>query len=239
MLLIILSWIYISFIFFSLGLCVQAMVQRIIHKNNQPVLKAPSVVIVLLQGMVATAVFASLLSFIMPLSAWANLLMLSMSIACMAIFKKERAAVVARCRSDCRFTTRLLRIIFLFFVVVVAYLASQVSSHYDDGLYYATTIKWIEEYGTVKGLANVNPRIGFNSTWLLLQALFSFHYLRLGNFNDLNGLLLLYVLMYSLGALNSLFLRDYSISTIVRALLVLPLAAFHFGASNDFILFNV
>lgn len=251
MLLVILSWIYISFIFFGFGLAITALFNRVlqrnhavqnnhaVQKNNITVPLAPHITILLLLGMVGVAVVASALSLFMPVNALANGIVLLMAILFIALFKKNASAARAQLRYEINSVPRLLVVLFVAFVLVFAFLSAQPPSHYDEGLYYGTTIKWMEEYGTVKGVANVNTRIGFNSTWFLLNALFSFQYLHLGNFNDLNGLLLLYVFCYSFGAIDGLYRRDHRLSVIVRALMVVPLAAFHFGASSDFLLFNV
>ncbi|EMO63800.1 hypothetical protein LEP1GSC133_1179, partial [Leptospira borgpetersenii serovar Pomona str. 200901868] len=34
---------------------------------------------------------------------------------------------------------------------------------YDSGLYHIQSIKWIQEYSVVPGLANLHGRFGFNS----------------------------------------------------------------------------
>jgi len=230
MFLVILSWIYITFIFFGLGLGVNAI---LLKGARQPA------VMILIQGMIAAAVIASALSLFMPLSALANIFILLIAVACIFRFKQSAAQLISNWRGDVRETTRLLRVIFIAFVLVFAFLAALPPSHYDEGLYYGTTIKWIEEHGVVKGLANVNPRIGFNSTWLLLQALFNFSFLNPGHLINLNGLLLLYVFMYSLGGLNSVMRKDQRVSVIARSLFMVPLAVYHFGASSDFIFFNV
>lgn len=239
MFLIILSWIYISFIFFGFGLAVTALFHRFAQTNDEPVTVAPHIAILLILGMVGVALVTSVLSLFMPLGLAANVIVLLMAVMFIALFKKNARPARAQLRFEINSVPRLLVVLFVAFVLVFAFLSAQPPSHYDEGLYYGTTIKWMEEYGTVKGLANVNTRIGFNSTWFLLNALFSFQYLHLGNFNDLNGLLLLYVFSYSFGGLDRLYRRDYRLSTIVRALMVIPIAAFHFGASSDFILFNV
>lgn len=44
---------------------------------------------------------------------------------------------------------------------------------YDTGLYHLQTIKWIEEYPVVPGLANLHSRFGFNSNLFSLYALTS------------------------------------------------------------------
>jgi hypothetical protein len=239
MLLIILSWIYISFIFFGFGIGVTALFHRFAQRDDVPGPAAPHLSVLLILGMIGVAVVASVLSLLMPLGMLANGIVLLMAIILVALFKRNARAARAQLRYEMDSVPRLLIIIFAAFVLVFAFLCAQPPSHFDEGLYYGTTIKWMEEHGTVKGLANVNTRIGFNSTWFVLNALFSFQYFNLGNFNDLNGLLLLYVFSYSFGAIDRLYRRDYRLSVIVRALIVIPIAAFHFGASSDFILFNI
>jgi len=43
---------------------------------------------------------------------------------------------------------------------------------FDTDLYHANTVLWLNEYGTPPGLANLHTRLGFNSVWLTLSALF-------------------------------------------------------------------
>ena len=49
--------------------------------------------------------------------------------------------------------------------------------HYDTGLYHAQSIRWIEEYGVVKGLGNLHCRLAYNSSAFCLSALYSFSFL--------------------------------------------------------------
>ena len=43
---------------------------------------------------------------------------------------------------------------------------------YDTDLYHANIVRWLNEYGTPLGLANLHIRLGNNSIWLTLAALF-------------------------------------------------------------------
>ena len=47
-----------------------------------------------------------------------------------------------------------------------------ISAAYDTDLYHANIVRWLNEYGTPKGLANLHTRLGNNSIWLTLAALF-------------------------------------------------------------------
>jgi hypothetical protein len=59
----------------------------------------------------------------------------------------------------------------------------------DNESYYLQTIKWINEYGFVKGLGNLHIYLGQTSPFHVLQAGFNFNFLTERS-NDINGLLL-------------------------------------------------
>jgi hypothetical protein len=59
----------------------------------------------------------------------------------------------------------------------------------DNESYYIQTIKWINEYGFVKGLGNLHIYFGQTSPFHVLQAGFNFNFLTERS-NDLNGLIL-------------------------------------------------
>lgn len=60
--------------------------------------------------------------------------------------------------------------------VLLALLTSTGYIHYDSDLYHAQAIRWAEQYGTVRGLANLHNRLGCNSAAFPLDALFSFSF---------------------------------------------------------------
>jgi hypothetical protein len=78
-------------------------------------------------------------------------------------------------------------------VLVFSSQASQIS---DDGLYYTPTIRWLNEVGFVKGISNLNLGLGLTSSWHVLQALFSMNFIEGVNFNDLNGILVIVLVIY-------------------------------------------
>ncbi len=64
---------------------------------------------------------------------------------------------------------------FLICSILIAYQSAQVTKINDMGMYYLQTIKWVESYGLVKGIANLHPAYGLFSAWHSLTALFSCH----------------------------------------------------------------
>jgi hypothetical protein len=55
-------------------------------------------------------------------------------------------------------------------VLYAALGANGAPASYDTLLYHAQSVRWLKEYGTVQGLANLNSRIGFNNSWFVTAA---------------------------------------------------------------------
>jgi len=66
----------------------------------------------------------------------------------------------------------------------------------DEGSYFSQAVKWIENYPTTKGVANLEERIGYNSNVFVLDALFRMRFLHQFGFNDLNGLALIFYSLF-------------------------------------------
>ncbi len=62
-------------------------------------------------------------------------------------------------------------------LLLYAYGTSRGYIHYDSDLYHAQSIRWIETYGAVSGLANLHTRLGYNSASFALSALYSFAFM--------------------------------------------------------------
>ncbi len=72
----------------------------------------------------------------------------------------------------------------------------------DNESYYIQTIKWINEFGYVKGLANLHMFFAQNSAWHTLQAGFNFPFVS-DVFNDLNGFLFILISILALEKINN------------------------------------
>lgn len=66
----------------------------------------------------------------------------------------------------------------------------------DTDSYHIQMIKWIQEYGTVPGIANLHERFGFNSSWFSSSALFLFAGKNTLSFTALNGVVSLWLCIY-------------------------------------------
>lgn len=137
----------------------------------------------LLCGLAAVTVYAQLFSLFGKVGLAANLLL---SAVCLAILWHNRQELGSLLREKWSHTKgkkfgrlaeggRIFAVGFLFFLF--AYGTSRGIIHYDTGLYHAQSIRWLEEYGVVKGLGNLHCRLAYNSSSFALSALYSMSFL--------------------------------------------------------------
>lgn len=74
----------------------------------------------------------------------------------------------------------------------------------DNESYYIQTIKWLNEFGFVNGVANLHVFFGQTSGWHIAQSVFNFSFLY-PKFNDLSGFILLLATFFSIFKLNEYF----------------------------------
>lgn len=72
-------------------------------------------------------------------------------------------------------------------LLFMLYVSSFPPDHYDTALYHAQAIRWIEEYGIIKGLGCLHGRLAFNSALMPLQALFGYQYIFGVELHSVNG----------------------------------------------------
>lgn len=88
------------------------------------------------------------------------------------------------------------KLVFFLVVILTVLSASSVPFLADNESYYIQTIKWLNNYGLVKGLVNLHLFFGQSSGWHILQSTFNFSFFSFFG-NDLNGFLLVGLSFYS------------------------------------------
>lgn len=90
--------------------------------------------------------------------------------------------------------------LFLGLTLLIALKSAQLPTIFDNESYYIQTIKWLNEYGFVKGVANVHPFLGQFSFWHVLQSGFNAEFISASlvplQINDINGFILLIGIYY-------------------------------------------
>jgi hypothetical protein len=75
------------------------------------------------------------------------------------------------------------------FIVMILVLNAGPSMMDDSESYHIQMVKWIQEYGSVPGIANLHLRFGFNSSWFPAIGLFSYPVPDFNTYFSLNGLM--------------------------------------------------
>lgn len=122
----------------------------------------------ILIGLIATNTITTLFSLFFPINFYILLSLLLCSASLVFFIKNELKFVFLM------FKTKKIIILYTLPFILVAFVISLNSpQNYDTGLYHLQSIKWIEEYFVVPGLANIHGRFGFNPNIFTLFALTS------------------------------------------------------------------
>jgi len=96
----------------------------------------------------------------------------------------------------------------------------------DTGIYHAQAIRWIETYPVVPGLANFHIRFGYNSSWLLTNAIFSFAFLDIQSFHLMTGFLFLIAGVYFFSGIQNILRENFGLSNLLKLGFLLGMVIF-------------
>ncbi len=196
MLSVIVIWLYIGITTFIIGYGVLRVITRHLPYCT---LNADAY---FMCGLVSVTVYAQFFSLFSGVGLAANLVLCVLCALIILVNRKAfaetvRLMVFSTEETFSRFVFGAVLVLFFIF----AYGASRGMIHYDTGLYHAQSIRWIEEYGAVRGLGNLHCRLAYNSSSFALSALYSMAFLGGPSFHCAAGWLsfLLAVVCLSIG----------------------------------------
>ncbi len=128
----------------------------------------------MLLGLAAATAYAQIWSLFSGVGLGAVIGFILLALGTLYINRQEISGNITRLF---RSVSNIKRLIGTIPVLLFAYGTSRGYMHFDTNLYHAQAIRWIEEYGIVYGLANLQSRFGYNSAEFALNALFSFKWL--------------------------------------------------------------
>lgn len=173
MLVVLISWVYISAVCLLTGMLVREICQRILHLSY-----LPTVMEVLMTGIVALTVYAQYFSIVHKIGILAHLIMLLACATSVLLYKEQLRSLLQSVRQGLRIqgdaSYRWNEIaVYLFVLLVAAFFVSRGDFHADTKLYHAQAIRQLEEYGMIRGQANLQMQFGYNSAYFLFAALFT------------------------------------------------------------------
>lgn len=100
-------------------------------------------------------------------------------------------------------STRIIKVIaFLIFFVAALFFTTEGNFFSDSGYYHEQAIRWIEEFGTVKGSVHILKRLAYNSCYFCQCALYSMKDIFSQSLHCLSGFYGILVIGYALSGFN-------------------------------------
>jgi hypothetical protein len=112
--------------------------------------------------------------------------------------KKRVADLFRTCMAELKSNSGLFYLCLFCFLIMILVLNAGPIMMDDTDSYHIQMVKWVSEYGSVPGIANLHLRFGFNSSWFISIALFNFPAGMLNGYACLNGLLSLWLCYFLL-----------------------------------------
>lgn len=214
MILIAISWVYIFFTAINLGFVT----------NKLLALRQTNFVLTAVLGLFAATLLGSGWAFFGRINMEFHVALALLNIISLVVYRKG----IIKLYGDFAYQFESLAWglkVYLFAIgfLIIAQCAS-VPYVIDNETYYIQTIKWLNEYGFVKGLANLHFSLAQQSGWHVTQAVFNFSFLY-QNFNDLSGFCLLLGNLFAIEKLNSYFRNSHKMYLVIG---LLPLANLFF-----------
>jgi len=210
MVLILISWIYLFFTSINLGITLYKLLK----------IKELHFIFISFFGLFLTTLFASIWALFGGINSAFHLVLLLLNILIFIQNKKLFKETILKLKHDFLAFSKTIKILLgITFLLILAQCAAA-PFIVDNETYYIQTIKWLNEYGFVKGLANLHLFFGQTSGWHITQSVFNFSFLY-DRFNDLNGYCLLLANYFAFQKLNAYFTNSNKINLLFG---LLPLA---------------
>ena len=184
MLQILIQLILIFFISFEAGIIFSSMSKIDFEKPSQ----------IFVIGLINICIIARIWHFWLPINQFLLFTLMFSSILGAIILRRKQVTHVNSIISILSKN----RLIFFLSLSFLIFFSSLASISYDEGLYHAGFIKWLNKYPEVYGLANVNVSYGFNSNWHLLSAVFNGYNLFDTTANCINASIILIFILHFL-----------------------------------------
>lgn len=117
-------------------------------------------------GMVVVALLWLTVSLVLPLSplvGWG----VAIAVVVLSLFSKQTRTEIVAYKS---IISPSFILGFLTLELLVAMLTTQQIVWFDTGLYHLGSIQWLSKFGAVYGVALINPKFGFTSSWFAFSA---------------------------------------------------------------------
>ena len=175
MLVSLLSWIYIGGYCLTAGILVRGILGRFFIMEKAP--ERMSITGTAVYGMIGITVYAQMYSLFDGVGAICHILLLVLSAGNLILSPWARGVLRNFLKRLKGLALSWEGLFLLAAVLAVAFFTSRGTFHTDTGIYHAQAIRIIEDYGVIKGAANLQLHFGYNSSYLVFCAFFTMRWL--------------------------------------------------------------
>ena len=191
MIITLLSWIYMAAVCMPLGCGVYRLLAFLIKPLRQ---SRHTMTQSIMTGILALTVYAEYFSICYRVNMLCHILMLIAAIGSGWWCREELRHMLAEGKSIL-FSAE--GAFYVLFTLVIAFYTSRGTFHTDTAIYHAQAIRIAEEYGLIKGVANLQLHFGYDSAYLVFCALFTFSWILPVALHTTTGFLELIVSLYA------------------------------------------
>lgn len=196
MLYILVYWCYLLFVTSAIGVALKHLLRI---KNVHPAITP-------IMGLFVITIFASFFAIFEGLSIKFEIVILILSVVFVGSFYRSFSQYLRSIYFGFNQWALYVKVIFIVVLILALIQCSTAPYLVDNESYYIQTIKWLDTYGFVPGLANLHIFLAQFSGWHICQSALNLDYIY-SEFNDLNGFFLVLGTFYSLDRLNEYFIK--------------------------------
>ena len=168
MIAVLINWTYIVITTYLSGNACMRLLERLFRKEREKWHRTPFYD--LFAGIMCTTCYAQIYSLFGGVGGGANIGLLAFCLVYLALCRKKIANGLRSCFGE---KNKGLICVLILGTAAYALATSGAPKLIDTDWYHAQTIRWIEEYGCVTGVANLFYSLGFNSAQHYFDALYS------------------------------------------------------------------
>lgn len=190
MLVVILSWIYYFFLCLLIGLGMEKLLTKILKGKWKF-----QIIDHLVTGIAGITVYAAFFSIFYKVGMIAHLLIL---VAAVFSGYQNRKELGELWKAGKKIISSWEGFFFVCFILGIAFFTSRGNFHTDTHIYHAQNIRLYEEYGLIKGMANLQLHYGYNSLYLAFCAVMSLSWLLPWSLHTTTGFVEVILCLYAL-----------------------------------------
>lgn len=170
MLLVLIAWVIISAIFLIFG---DMLIRfwNIWTEQNQTYTTIDTFWI----GLCIVSSITCILTLFIPINIFVLIAFIAIAILYSIIYRRDIVQKFIELKTSWIVLPKWTKCSIGIIAIVILIYATQAINLFDFGLYHEQSMIWTEQYRIIPGLGNIHGRLAFNSNFLLLSTLFSYH----------------------------------------------------------------